>query len=507
MDSLLEELSKGPGQGHEAFAAPSHHEEGTPVGRSSPSAAHWLTHSSTAECFGRAGSVVPDVLQVMTLEAAGRWEMRPEPVLATLIHVLAGLVGTRHRLRRAHLGFSCPFSLAVCGEAPSRQNWIEFLAEPWLGPIRQRIRMHQAFGSSHFIQELKDLEQTSALAYGSVLDRHKLAVRARMNLAPCALERSPLPGALLDALKHSCFRTVVSVNGGVDPMVELHSQGKKSITELCRILEMAWRDMDLPSKGPVPRRGTVHLLWRTDAQAARRIIWSAGSPWNSLCPPVLLMREGPPPSYLAPLSAEAYSSWMGLCEKLAQSVESLQDSVVWSFLPEADAVAAAFCREIGAVPPELAPLNIHHFSWLHELVIRLGMLLTILDTLGQTTPTFEFVIGAEKMEHASVLARWLAREHLDCLKWLQNRAPDDRHSDDLDGIDNIDIDQLKAAILERLASKGPLSRRELSRSFHEMPARARDCAISGLKKAGLVVEMADGRISSAEQTGSSPPIR
>ena len=507
MDSLVEELSKGTGQRHEAFASVPHDEAGASGDSSKQGAPYWLTRSSTPECFGQAGSVVPGVLQVITLEAARRWEMRPEPILATLLHVLAGLAGTRHRLRRAHLGFSCPFSLVVCGDARSRQNWIEFLAEPWLGPIRQRIRMHQAFGAAHFIQELKDLDQTSALAYGSVLDRHKIAVRARMNLAPCALERSPLPGDLLDALKHSYFRTVVSVNGGVDPMFELHAQGKKSTTELCRILEMAWRDMDLPSKGPVPRRGTVHLLWRTEAHAARQLIWNAGGPWNALCPPVLVMREGQPPSYLAPLDAEPYAGWIGLCEKLAQSVESLRDSVVWSLSPEADAVAAAFCREIGSASAELAPMNFHHFSWLHELVIRLGMLLTVLDTLDQTPLNDDSVIGAEQMERACVLGRWLAREHMDCLKWLRHSMPLDAHSDDLDGIDNIDIDQLKTAILERLASKGPISRRELSRSFHEMPARARDCAILGLKKVGLVVEMADGRISSAEQTGSGPPIR
>lgn len=504
MDSLLEELSKSAGQGHEAFGSGPPATGKEPAGTADPGVSHWLTHTSPDECFARAASVVPRALQLLTLEAARRWDMRAEPILATLLHVLSGLAGTRHRLRRAHLGFSCPFNLVVCGDARSRQNWMEYLAEPWLGPIRTRIRTNQAFGAAHFLEELKGLEKTSSLAYGSLFDKEKLALRAKLNLAPCALERSPLPGNLLDALKYSYLRSVVSLNSGVDPMSELIAKGKKTATELCRILEMAWRDMDLPSKGPIPRRGIIHLLWRTEATAARQVVHGAGSSWNALCPPVLLMREGPQPAYLTPLEAEIYAGWTGLCSELTRSLESMRDAVVWSLSPEADKMAAAFCCEVAAVSPHLAPLSSHHFSWLHELVIRLGMLFSILESLGTTSPTDDFIVGVENMERACAVGRWLAQEHLECLTWLRLPTPIGSAFDDQAGIDNIDIEQLRTAILERLASKGPMARRELSRSFHEMPAQTRDFAISSLKKAGLAVETTGGKVACAQGTRSNP---
>ncbi|RBP35667.1 hypothetical protein DES53_12035 [Roseimicrobium gellanilyticum] len=497
MDSLLEELSKGNGQCLEAFGGlPPLEPVASHSDPTKQEAEHWLLRNAPADNFAKALNIVPEPLKVLTVDAASRWKLRPESIMVVLLHVLAGIAGAKHRLRRAHLGISCPFNLIVCGEAPTSHNWIEFFAEPWLGHLRGRLRMHQAFGAAHFMNELKSMDSQSSFLFGSALDKNKQLVRTQLTLAPCAMERSPLPDKLLEALKHSWGRTVVSLNGGIDPMQELHSASRKQVVELSRLLQMSWKDMDLPAKGPIPCRGVIHLLWRSEITAARRVIWGPQSPWKAASPPVLVVTEGASPAYLVPLDAEVYGEWAKLCRRLVDSTESGHDAVVWSLSPEADALAAGFCVDLATNASKLAPLRPQQFAWFHELVIRLAMLLSITGKNENSVPGVDAIVSSEAMDAACILGRWLAREHYDCLKWLRLGPDDDGRTifDETYDIDSIDNFQLEMAIMDRLGDKGPMTRRELSRTFHEMTSRTRDRAISGLMRNGFVIEMPDGRV-------------
>jgi hypothetical protein len=131
----------------------------------------------------------------------------------------------------------------------------------------------------------------------------------------------------------------------------------------------------------------------------------------------------------------------------------------------------------------------------------------VLEKQITKAPLGERVICVESMDKACFLGWWLAREHHVCLKSLMLPVPVDSESatDQFDGIDTIDIGEVKAAILDRLGAKGPLSRRELSRSFHHLQARDRDQVIKRLENEGLLVSTASGKLVTTEKAADLEP--
>lgn len=102
------------------------------------------------------------------------------------------------------------------------------------------------------------------------------------------------------------------------------------------------------------------------------------------------------------------------------------------------------------------------------------------------------------MQRACVLSRWLAHEHYECLAWLSRPQavevpPWEKTAD----IDFIDVEQTKKQIVERLVEKGPLSPRDLTRSFHKLSRKVRDAAVAALIAEGSAMELPDGRLQHA----------
>jgi hypothetical protein len=190
---------------------------------------------------------VPEVLRDLSLAAAQTWGMNPGVVLVTLLHHLAAALGTRHRLRQEHLGFTTPFNLVLCEPASARGSWVEYLGEPWMGSVRLLLRYHQHYGAPRLREELQGLEQRAMNPMarpdmGPLADQQKDMASLAMKLKPCAIVRSTMPGHLFEAVSQSFDRCVLSVRGGLDPMQELAGAGNRQIQELCRLLEMSWQD-------------------------------------------------------------------------------------------------------------------------------------------------------------------------------------------------------------------------------------------------------------------------
>lgn len=442
-------------------------------------------------------SVVSDYVQL----AASRWGLGVAPLLAAALHHLCSIQAHRHRLREMHIGHSCPFNLIVCTQRPSQDRWFEYMGEAWMGVVRHNMRQHQAKGRERLEAEYRKLEQMRLLPVGMVgspvpdqLDRQLFEVANQYK--PCLVERRSGAAAALKALENSNDLCVLLTNGGMDPVEELLNSGRKPCLDLASLLNLSWSDIGLPGKSPVPTRGIVHLFWSTHASALRRLLLGLRSPWACNPPPVLLVRQHDPACLNELPVEDKTKAWdelllKGLIQRLV-----LTEARAWSLSPEASQMMVGFRKQSlqdwnGAVDPLALP------DFFPSLALRMAMLLSALE-LNTESLNDASLVSVSVMERACCLAQWMASEHRDCLRWLKNP-----HAGDVDdllddrGIDTIDLETLKQAIHEKLRVNGPLSPRDLSRSFHRLPRKARDLALAQLLKDGVIEELPDGRLRNA----------
>jgi hypothetical protein len=224
------------------------------------------------------------------------------------------------------------------------------------------------------------------------------------------------------------------------------------------------------------------------------VLLGPDSPWRKSPPPVVLFISERTPRFLPELNAEVYSAWSELLTSITRQFENSDDAIVWTLSPEADVRVGEFCRDILRHTAGLEPFGVEHFDWCHELVIRLAMLFMIWQHAAKRSDATEGVITLEAVTRACCIGYWLMHEHYNCLKWLYSTPQLEVGEGLNDVMEPVDMDRVRLGILRRLRTKGPLTRRELSRSFHELSSRSRDVILFHLKKQGLVTESDDGKL-------------
>lgn len=163
---------------------------------------------------------------------------------------------------------------------------------------------------------------------------------------------------------------------------------------------------------------------------------------------------------------------------------------VWEFSEEAKLLWSTSHQELLAGVGECAPFPKAWFEWLPELMMRLALLLSVLQRTTPSLGSGKAMVEAGAVEQACTLTWWLAHEHLECLKALRRpqAVEDPTEECTLGGIDSIDEEALNAAILTKLREGGPMSPRELMRSFHKMTRATREKAVSRLLRAGSITK-------------------
>jgi hypothetical protein len=173
---------------------------------------------------------------------------------------------------------------------------------------------------------------------------------------------------------------------------------------------------------------------------------------------------------------------------------------VWCLVPESLEMLEWFAGKLGEKLEVVPRLLRRHFDWMPDLVVRLALLLAVADRLTGAQPMAN-IIGIDEMSRAILLGWWFVQEHYDALQWVLGTSPDSSVDDEPDtfgSTDGTDRIALEGMILERLSREGPLTRRELTRSFHKLPSRERDEVLRKLVREGKVGEMADLRIALTE---------
>jgi hypothetical protein len=464
--------------------------------QASPSArsSTWRERSTLQERFALALQAVPRPIQMLVSTASTLWKMEPAVLLLAALHQLAAATGRLHRIRHIYLGFSCPFSVVFCAEQKSRCRFLEFLGEPWLQHVRINLREHQALGAQGIrdemeerIRRFKEAPRTPGFDYRKFEDERD---GRKAVWYPNLVTSTASPDRMMRAVNSSYDRLVMALDGSMDPFEELLGRHRSQTERLCRLLILGWEDIDLPDKGSIPTRGMVHLCWRTHKSAARRMVLDRRSPWRLMAPPVLLIRQHSAPSFLEELPADIFEMWSGMLVACHMRRHSSRNITTWKLSDDAKRLWAAFHEELLGDTSVFAPFPSEWFRWLPELTVRLALLLCVLRSFTEKEPPEIWTVDAEALERACVITRWLAHEHLETLHGLLKAesvgvCPE---NDTFDGIDTIDDQAVEAAIVARLRDKGPMSYRELMRSFHKMTRATLERIVSSMIRAGIITK-------------------
>lgn len=459
---------------------------------------NWMDQSNIEERREEAFALLPSSITNFTRAAAKAWDLEPALLLAGALHHVAAVHGGAARLRHGSVGYSCAFNLLIVSDGVSSEDWYESMGEPWLGPARKHIRQHQAYGREPLLAELKGLLDPSPDLSGKAVflrpDEREVLIRQKLAVyRPCVISREVTADAAVRAVEQSFDRYLLMLPGGVDPVFELLDAGRRKAAALARVLGMSWLDQDLPTKQAVPLRGAVHMAWRSEARHVRRLMLDRQSGWSQCPPPVLFLRQQTVPSYLPLPESESSQTWSALLAGNFSKRIVTREPRMWVLSAESDIMLRDFHSELAGMPTDPHP---GWFNWLPALAVRLSLLLSELGGEASSGSSKALEIPAETMRQACLLARWLAYEHYVCLESLR-QAPsiEGEHQDEDACIDFIDVATVKQQIVAKLMERGPLSPRELTRSFHKLPQKHRNAAVAQLVKGKQVILGADGRLA------------
>ncbi len=442
--------------------------------------------------------LLPSFVVELTHHAARQWSMEPSVVLISCLQVLAAANGAAQRLQYGPACLSALFNIISCVSDGMSGNIFEHLASPLLKASRRASQRPHAMSRKILEEEERKLRKLEAMPIGLVgrpapyqLDQHIL--NNQQLLRPVISAYSSSAKRLTSLLDHSFDRCVVSL-GNQPGAVALDAPGAKAnLHDLGEMLWLSWKGLELPNSSGIPCPGVVHLCWQMTPKNLAALMYASRSPWKKCRPPVFIAYHGSSAGQLAPLEEPTFGEWSRHVEALHSIRSKTLMPLVWSLSAESAQRFHGYCCESEKVayPSESTTQQI-----VPAIILKLALLLSILDVFTQEDKPDEFVVSDSTMEKACKIALWLSQEHsrtCDSLRDAVNAIGAELGHGGVDSIDNAEVDD---AILDCIKRKGPLSRREICRSFHQLSYRTRDRALDRLLKKKSVTECPSGLLHS-----------
>jgi hypothetical protein len=303
------------------------------------------------------------------------------------------------------------------------------------------------------------------------------------------------------AIVDSGDQCVVLVNGASDPMKEWShlTPGKQHKLAETLSLSRQGKPISITGKGgDIP--GVVHVLWQTYPESVTRAILARRTSAMNRSVPILLFRQSGTAKRLPDVTAKSFTGW----------TKCLEDAYSYRFrsntgepkILELDnpsrIIAEEFHSQFSAALARTPAAMQDHLRWLPDLVLRLYILVVVSSSMdnhasaGSNSPQPDLKRNA--MLKAVRLTRWLCQEHYGLVRAHLEMGDTDSPGLATDSTDKVDLAE---NILIKLRGNGPLTPRELQRSFHHLSVRDRDQAIAGLKMAGRVIENGIGQLEAA----------
>jgi len=454
-----------------------------------------------SELISQIITILPAQIKELACEAPN-WKVPAECLGLAALAQLGAALGNSQQVVLPGYSRPAPFNLVFVSDRPSGPaRWLELLGESWLTSAREMEARHRAKGARQaqveFNRQQDEYQATSSHANRRMMEAGLR--EARKACFPVTIVTTSSPAHLSAAIEKSFDRSVVSLNGGVDPCLELKNCAAKSVAELAAMLASSWRGLPFGSGTQTLQPGTLTLHWQTNRRDLRPVLFGSPKPWSQLAPPVIFLRQKGSPTWLPDLDTQAYKGWAALLRSFFELRNTAKGVSSWKVPMEALPLLTALDREISAAAMALPDPLGRMLMWLPELALPLALVLTLAKGVtassSETDKSSGLTIPLESVQGAIAIVRWLARRQHETLLWIAKGEPaKESVTGENDGTDKMDVEAVMEAIHGILERRGPLTKRELLRSFHKLDAGTRDKALQKLLDAGKIKENESGRL-------------
>lgn len=465
-----------------------------------------LPEGRAAELFNEAWVNLPDELRRVAEVFSRKSGAAEGAVTMTVLQSIAAAIGSKYRLlvgNRNPRSVSANFNVIHCCSECAGNSLFDQISSSWLNQGRNLMSHHHANDLSQLKRDLakaRSLLKNKAGMVGipAAYELHEQILQLHRVLNPITVVSEVRPEEMIGALRHSFDHHVVSTGGLWDPVQMLLESKTGTAKELFQLLWLSWQDMGLPSGSSVPMEGTLGVAWQSSTRWCRSLVFGKQHEWQRWLPPVLLVRQGGSAQGNAkPDDDEVLAKWVKKLTGFFSSRYVARLPEVWTLSQDAKALHQQFCNAVANLYAKDENGGREQRELFAGLAWRLAIVLNLVDeTMGEDAGLIPDISG-DVMHRACMIGWWMVHEHRECLELLRQSAgvDDDKDEGPSDGIDIVDMEGLKQAILDRLTAKGAMTRRELCRSFHELPAKYRDKAIYQLLKELKISELPDGRVA------------
>jgi len=320
------------------------------------------------------------------------------------------------------------------------------------------------------LADQREAIKTVPLTQG-MIDRLKADVaRLQARLYPHVISDRLSVRTIGDLLTKSFDNSVVALTISTDGLDDLGVLKPVERRDIARILNLAWAGKMIPlSSGSIP--GTVSVLWATpQANLARLGTWKEFH-GGAMPVPILLLSSTEPMKVIKQIAEVAV--WRDIVNHFFDARCTEEIGRTYSFTSDAEAYLATWEEEylatLDTVPPEMG----RHLVWLPALACRIAMLIRV------TREGNGNEISLEDVRAAVVITKGLASAHLRTLVKFMFPGKTGK----TDGVDRADR---SAIMLAKIRQEGPLTQRELRRTYNDPNPEWFVPALEKLIDAGLV---------------------
>jgi hypothetical protein len=445
-----------------------------------------LAYEDIHECL-------PPVLRDLAAKANDVFGLPPATIAAGGLAHMAAAAG-RSLLIDDGVAVTAPgFNFVALSDTMFGGDWLTCLGRGWTD---EAIRPLPEPG---IVQQTPDARYQQVDGVPRTGKGHPL-IQQPANVQPVEQMSSVLDQVILsNGLLRSPDHAVTLLQGAGDPMDEWTRLKPGMQRNLSGLLWLSWQGKLMkPGPGDPAIRGSLNCLWSSQFGAMRRAFCGSRKVVQDDPPPLLLCYVNGTARRFPRQESPELEAWKQHLKAMLTLRRLAQPSP--EFALAFHHIAEEFSRQLWAAlkcyPAQWDPW----LHWLPGLLPRIFNLLVCDRSVSQTNqqkmpPKTEVEIqrAHEWMIHNAVtLTTWLSQKHFSAVEKLMSDSCLLPSTDSPDITDNSDLSE---AILRRLDEQGPLSARELQRSFRRITAQERDEALQALKMQGLVIETQDGKLA------------
>ena len=398
-------------------------------------------------------------------------------VTTIILQLLASAYGGGIRLKLAHADLTPGFNVMVATKGHGTPHWFAALTKHFCIDLQQSVlRVAQGVeqGDGMFTAPPSN-ESTGEL--NAPRPDYKDEIRCLYftgELPPdCSalvvpsVEAKTIANCLNDSIDGNIVLTTPA-RGVIETLTEMKSQDRNKVTSW---VQESWLAGMLTSvDGALP--GTIHALWTVPESKFDKVM--AFPEWRRL--PILLMQDdrdekekrsfvSGEQSALKTLSRMLEIAFCGRLRGLRRPTTiKLHNATIMTPVEE-------FHGEL--LEWEQSPENQNglNFGWLADLSLKLAMIYFILEEQSKSVMGKAIKLGVE-------IAKRLGQRHWEIMSTY--RAEDDIPA-------TAAFTDMERKVFLKICERGPISRKDLRRTFHRMPAQERDRILTRLIEGRLIV--------------------